>query len=118
MSPLAVAPDDVWLSLLGVAPQTEEISGDEYVRELRVPISKAEELHLTWDETDQSVRIRLTSGPNVIADLFREQSTRLAAEANGPRRFVVLEYRAEGCTGSTRIQVQPTFSITDTFLRT
>ncbi|WP_212840210.1 hypothetical protein [Catellatospora sp. IY07-71] len=118
MSPLDVAPDDAWLSLLGVAPQTEEISGDEYVRELRFPITDTDELHLTWDQTDQSVRIRLNSGTAVVVDLFREQATLLTAEVNGTQRFIVLKYRAEGCTGTTRVQVQPAFAITDTFLRT
>jgi hypothetical protein len=117
MVPFVVAADDDWLVSLGVLPLTEEASGDDYVRELRLPINDAEELHLTWDETDQSVRVRLRRGPEVIVDLYREQATLLTTEADGPRRYVVLEYRAGGYAGRTRVQVRPAFAMQDSLLR-
>lgn len=114
---LAVAPDDDWLTLLGVLPQTEEVTGDEFVRELRLPLAGADELHLTWDETDQSVRIRLRRGQEVIVDLYREQATLLTPEVDEGQRSVVLEYKAEASVGRTRVQLQPSFALQDSFRR-
>jgi hypothetical protein len=66
MEVLVVAEEDAWLASLGVSPQIEEVSGDDYVREVRFPISGSEELHVTWDTTHQSVRLRYKRGGEVI----------------------------------------------------
>ncbi|WP_146246141.1 hypothetical protein [Actinoplanes xinjiangensis] len=76
MPGLKVADDAAWRDAFGVVPQTEGVSGDEYVRELRIPTDAAEELHITWDVTDDSVRVRHRRADSVVVDLYREQATR------------------------------------------
>ena len=113
-----VAEDEVWLSAFGVLPQVEEATGDDEVRELRVPVSATEELHITWDTTDRSVRVRYKRASDVIVDVFREQAALLTIEDHETGPVVALEYHAEGCHGRTRVQTHPIFTLQDTFLRT
>lgn len=113
-----VADDEVWLSAFGVLPQAEEASGDDWVREVWVPVSVTEELHISWDVVQQCVRVRYTRASDVIVDLYREQATLLTVDDHKTGPVVVLEYYAEGCSGRTRVQTQPTLAVKDTFLRT
>jgi hypothetical protein len=112
-----VADDAAWLDTFGVVPATEEDSGDEYVRELRIPTDMAE-LHITWDVIDGSVRVRMRRAGNVVVDLYREQVARLGVDRNGKSTALVMEYRAADAVGRARIQVTPHVVIEDTFLRT
>lgn len=76
----AVAEDDLWSSVFDVLPRTEEASGDDFVREVKIPLSEAEELHLTWDVVHRSVRIRYRRESDVVVDVFRELATVLTIE--------------------------------------
>ena len=80
---LEVADDMTWFDAFGVVPQTEEITDDEYVRELRIPTGAAEELHITWDVTDDSVRVRHRRADGIAVDLYREAATLLGIESKG-----------------------------------
>ncbi len=113
-----VADDDVWLSAFGVLPQAEEASGDDWVREVRAPVSVTGELHLSWDVINQSVRVRYTLASDLIVDVYREQATLLTVDDRKTGPVVVLEYYAEGCRGRTIVRTQPTLALTDIFLRT
>ena len=113
-----VADDDVWLSAFGVLPQAEEASGDDWVREVRVPVSLTGELHLSWDVVHQSVRVRYTLASDLIVDVYREQATLLTVDDRKTDPVVVLEYYAESCRGRTFVRAQPTLALTDIFLRT
>ncbi|MFC4069983.1 hypothetical protein [Actinoplanes subglobosus] len=118
MPGLKVADDATWLEVFGVVPQTEEVSGDEYVRELRISTDVAEELHITWDVTDDSVRVRHRKAAGVVVDLYREQATLLRAESKGTTTALVMEYGTSDAAGCVRVQVTPEVVIEDKFLRT
>ena len=77
-----------------------------------MPVSVTGELHISWDV----VRYKPTS--DVIVDLYREQATLLTVDDHKTGPVVVLEYYANGCSGRTRVQTQPTLALKDTFLRT
>jgi hypothetical protein len=115
---LEVAEDAAWLDVFGVLLRTEEISGDGYVRELLIPAGVAEELHVTWDVTDNSVRVRHRRVASIVVDLYREGAALLAVERNGSVTALVMEYRLADAVGRTRIQVTPEVVIEDKFLRT
>jgi hypothetical protein len=83
---LEVASDEAWQDCLGVSPQTEDISGDEYVRELRIPVTAAEQVQITWDVTDDSVRVRHHRDGRIVSDLFREMATLLTVAKLGSVR--------------------------------
>jgi hypothetical protein len=113
-----VADDQAWLACLGVSPETEQASGDEYVRELRVLVADSEEVQITWDVTDDSVRIRHRRDGRLVADLFREMATRLTVARTGSAREVIIEYGSAGWSGRARIEVLPAVFVEDTLLRT
>jgi hypothetical protein len=115
---LKVADDAEWLDAFGVVPQTEVSSGNEYVRELRILTGVAEELHITWDVTDDSVRVRHRRAEAVVVDLYREQATLLKAGRNGTIAAVVMEYGSSDAAGRVCVQVTPEVAIEDKFLRT
>ncbi|WIM99879.1 hypothetical protein ACTOB_003546 [Actinoplanes oblitus] len=117
MPNLVVAADQDWLACLGVPPDTEEVSGDEYVREVRVPVSEAEEFQLTWDVTDDSVRVRHHRDGRIVTDLFREMATLLTVVRTGSAAEVIIEYGSNHWSGRARIQVLPAVLIKDTLLR-
>src|SRR5512142_2720344 len=117
MPKLDVAADEDWLACLGVSPETEGVSGDEYVQELRVPISDAEEVQVTWDVTDDSVRVRHHRGGRIVFDLFREMATLLTVAGTGSVAEVIIEYGSNGWSGRARIQVLPEVLIKDTLVR-
>jgi hypothetical protein len=76
--PVLEVPDDAtWIEVLGVLPQTEDVSGDEYVREVRIPAGSGEELLVTWDITDASVRLRYASSGEVLVDLYSRHGLRI-----------------------------------------
>ena len=111
-----IAEDDVWLVTFGAVPQTEETSGDEFVRELRIPLSATEELHLTWDVIHQSVRFRYVRAAEVVVHLYREGATLLTVGDHETGPIVVLEYQADGCRGRAHVQTRPNFAVKDTLL--
>ncbi|MDR7252424.1 hypothetical protein J2X46_001400 [Nocardioides sp. BE266] len=117
MPRLEAADDASWLDAFGFVPQTEEISGDAYVREIRVSTGVAEELHITWDVADDSVRVRHRGNERILVDLFREQATRLTIERDEHGTALVLEYGGPDGAGRARIQVSPEVVIEDNFLR-
>ncbi|WP_410675928.1 hypothetical protein [Amycolatopsis sp. cmx-4-68] len=53
-----VADDEAWLTVFGVVPRAEETSDETWVREVQVPVSATEELHVSWDVVERSVRVR------------------------------------------------------------
>lgn len=117
MPKLEVAADKAWAACLGVSPETHDVSGDEYVREVRVPIADAEEVRITWDVTEDSVRVRHHRDGRIVSDLFREMATLLTVTETGSVREVVIEYGSDGWSGRARIQVFPAVLIEDTVLR-
>lgn len=117
MPPLQASDDDTWLAALGVMPQTETVSGDPFVREVTVPLADAEEVQITWDATDASVRVRHHRRGVIVADLFRELVVQLTVLGTGSAGEVIIEYGSEGWAGRTRVQVLPDVRIEDTVLR-
>ncbi|WP_250030262.1 hypothetical protein [Paractinoplanes maris] len=93
------------------------MTGDEFVRELRFPVSDVEEVQITWDVTDDSVRVRHRRDGRVVCDLFREMATLLTVAGTGPGAEVIVEYGSDGWSGRARIQVLPAVVIEDTLLR-
>jgi hypothetical protein len=118
MPRLEVAATDAWLEAFGVEPRTEEVTGDEFIKELRIPAGAVEELHLTWDVADDSVRVRLRQAGRVVVDLYREQATVLGVERDGSVTAVIIEYRTTDSAGRAHIQVTPQILIEDKVLRT
>jgi hypothetical protein len=114
---LEVAADQNWLDCLGVSPEAEVVSDDEYVRGARVPIADAEEVQFTWDLTDDSVRVRHHRDGQIVSDLFREMATLLTVIESGPATEVIIEYGSDGWSGRARIQVLPAVLIEDKLLR-
>jgi len=114
---LEVADDQAWLASLGVLPQTEEATGAEYVRELRIPVNDSEEVQITWYDPDCSVRVRHHKGSGIVSDLYREMATLLTVVGTGSAGEVIIEYGSSGWSGRARIQVLPDVLIKDTVLR-
>jgi hypothetical protein len=114
---LDVAEDQAWLAALGVLPHAEKVSGDEFVRELIVPVSDTEEVRVTWDVTDSSVRVRHQRNGTIVCDLFREMATRLTVVGTGSKGEVIVEYGSTEWSGRARIQVLPDVVIEDSVLR-
>jgi hypothetical protein len=94
MEPLVVAQDDRWLSAFGVEPRAEQVTGDDFVRELRFAVDSTDEVILTWDAINSSVRVRLVRADNTVVDLYRDYATRLVPEVDGSARTVLIEYEA------------------------
>ncbi|MBL7259327.1 hypothetical protein [Paractinoplanes lichenicola] len=117
MPELEVASDEAWLDCLGVSPKTEGISGGEYVRELRIPVTDAEQVQITWDVTDDSVRVRHHRDGGIVFDMFREMATLLTVAKTGLGAEVILESGSSGWSGRARIQILPAVFIEDTLLR-
>jgi hypothetical protein len=114
---LVVADDAAWLAVFGVLPRVEELTGDEDVREIQLAISESENLHLTWDVPDASVRIRYRWNARVVVNVLRKLATLLTVEIHDDRRVVVVEYRTSEAVGQCRIQVSPEFVLEDSFHR-
>ena len=117
MPNLAVADEQAWLAALGVLPQPEESSANDFVQELVVPVSDSEEVRITWDVIDDSVRVRHHRGGTIVCDLFREMATVLTVSSQGATREVIVEYGLTGCRGRTRVQVIPEVKIEDAVFR-
>lgn len=117
MPVLEVAEDARWLEAFGVTPQTEEVSGDDYVREVRVPTDGDDELHVTWDDTNASVRVRHERSGAILVDLYRESASRQLVGNSGRLTAIVVEYGSAELVGRIRVQMTPTFAIEDNFLR-
>ncbi|MGV9299238.1 hypothetical protein [Amycolatopsis sp. NPDC003676] len=113
-----VAEDEAWFSVFDVLPQAEEATGDDFVREVRIPVSETEELHLSWDAMHRSVRFRYRRAADVVVDVYREHATLLTIEIRDTGPVVVAEYRADGCRGRTSVRLRPTFALADVFLQT
>lgn len=110
--------DQAWLACFGVLPETEASSGDEWVREVRIPVTHAEEVHITWDLTDNSVRLRHHRDGSIVCDLFREMATRLTVIALGSAGEVAIDYGSSGWSGHARVRVLPHVLMKDAVLRT
>lgn len=118
MTSLQVADDEAWWASLGVAPAVATVSGDEFVREVVYPVTgSSETVHVTWDVTENSVRIRHRRGDVVVTDLHREMATLLTVGGIGESAEILLEYGLAGCSGRTRVRLTPEVLIEDTFLR-
>jgi hypothetical protein len=114
---LEVSPDETWLKNFAVMPDTEAHSGDEFVREVRIQIDDAAQLHVTWDTTDRSVRLRYSQHGRLLLNAFREQAHCLLATGAKGERTVVVEYGDQGAVGRIEVRVSPDFAWTDDFLR-
>ena len=118
MTSLQVADDEAWWTALGVEPGAEAVSGDEFVREVVCTVTGSSETVLvTWDVTDNSVRIRHRRGDVVVTDVHREMATLLTVAGVGETAEILLEYGSAGHSGRTRVRVTPEVLIEDTFLR-
>ena len=106
------------VSVFDVFPQTEESSGDDFVREVKIALSETEELHLAWDTSHRSVRIRYRREADLVVDVFRELVTVLTIEIREAGPVIAMEYRAEGCRGRTCVRTRPAFALTDVLLQT
>lgn len=113
-----VCDDEAWLVAFGLVPQVEAVTEDDLVQEVVVPISESEELHVTWDVVDASVRIRYRRDANVVVDIFREQATWLGIDALGDSSAVVVEWRVSDGVGRCKAQIRPEFALEDSFLST
>jgi hypothetical protein len=118
MPKLRVADDNFWLSAFGVAPATEEATGDEVVQELRIPAKAGELLHITWDVTADSVRLRHWRGGRVVTDILREMATLLTVQGTGADSQVGVGYGSGGWTGRIQCRPHPEVVIVDNLLRT
>ena len=98
-------------------PDAEAVSGDEYVRELVYPVTGSEAVQVTWDVTDNSVRVRHRRGGVIVTDLHREMATLLTVAGVGETAEILLEYGSGGYQGRTRVRLVPEVHIEDTFLR-
>lgn len=117
MTALHVADDETWWTALGVTPTVETVSGDELVREVIYPVADNETIHVTWERTANSVRVRHRRGDVVVTDLFREMATLLTVAGDGGSAEILVEYGAAGWSGRTRVRVSPEVLIEDTVLR-
>lgn len=117
MPRLEVADDQTWLASVGVIPRTEEVTDDESVRELRIPLTDADEVQLTWDINDRSVRVRHHRGGEIVTDLYRDLATLLTVVRTGAAREIIIEYGSTGWSGHTRIQLLPHVLVEDKVLR-
>ncbi|MFD5092371.1 hypothetical protein ACFWMR_17345 [Amycolatopsis thailandensis] len=113
-----VAEDEVWLSAFGVLPHTEAVSGDHLVREVRLPLSESEELHVTWDLTAWSVRVQYSRASDVIVDVYREQVSLVTIDDHRSGPVLEVDYHAEGGRGRMSVRTRPAFALADTFVRT
>ncbi len=101
-----------------MTPAAEAISGDEFVREVIYPVPSSDEtVHVTWDVTDNSVRVRHRRGDVVVTDLRREMATLLTVAGDGESAEILLEYGSVSQWGRTRVRVLPEVFIEDSFLR-
>ena len=84
---------------------------------MRIRADNDEELHVTWDTTDASVRLRYARSGGVHLDLYRESATRIVVEQSTGVRTLIVEYGSAESPCWTCVQVTPTVSIEDDFLR-
>ena len=118
MTSLQVADDEAWWTVLGVTPAAEAVSGDEFVREVIYPVTgSSETIHVTWDVTDNSVRVRHRRGDVVVTNLHRDMANRLTVSGDRESAEILLEYGSAQQSGRTRVRVAPEVFIEDTFLR-
>lgn len=82
-----------------VSRRTQDISGDEYVRQLRVPVTDAEQGEIPWDVTDDSVRVPHHRDGRIVLDLFREMATLLTVVRTALGPEAIIEYGANGWSG-------------------
>jgi hypothetical protein len=117
VTPLRVADDEAWWTAIGVMPATEAVSADEFVREVVYPITDSEAVHVTWDVTDNSVRVRHRRDGVIVTDLHREMATLLTVVGTAGTAEIVLEYGSPGHAGQTRVRLSAEVHVQDAFLR-
>lgn len=105
------------MAALGVMPATVAVSGDELAREVVYPVSVSEAVRVTWDVTDNSVRVRHRRDGVTVTDLHRESASLLTVVGTAETAEIVLEYGSPGGTGRTRVRVSPDVRIQDVFMR-
>jgi len=93
------------------------VTDDESVRELRIPVTDGDEVQVTWDINDRSVRVRHHRGGEIVTDLYRDLATLLTVVRTGAARELVIEYGSSGWSGHTRIQLVPHVLVEDKVLR-
>ena len=117
MTSLQVADDEAWWTALGVTP-AEVVAGDDFVREVICPVTDSSDtVHVSWDVTDHSVRLRHRRGGVVVTDLYREMATLLTVAGEGDSAEIVLEYGLARHVGHTRVRLTHEVLIEDTLLR-
>ena len=80
-------------------------------------VEDPEEVLITWDVTDDSVRVRHRRDGTNVSNLFRELATLLTVTGTGSVVEVIIEYGSNGWTGRSRIQVRPEIVIEDKLVR-
>jgi hypothetical protein len=111
--PVVEPSDDEWLRAFGVVPTDEEVTGDDLVREVKIPIVDDGLLHLTSDVADGSVRVRWYIGDVRVVDVFRQSVSSIKIES--PERGVTQVRAAFGDSRSTDllVTVWPRFRMED-----
>jgi hypothetical protein len=114
---LRVADDETWWTALGVVPAAEARSGDELVRELIYPVTDSGAVHVTWDVTDSSVRVRHRRAEATVTDLFREMATLVTVAGTAAMAEILIEYGSPAYSGRLRVRVFPEVHVEDTLVR-
>ena len=106
--------DSDWLRTFGSPSVTEEVSGDDFVRELRLEPESDQLLHVTWDVVGDSLRVRWTVGGVLRLDIFREGVWRISLgdQPAGTSGFRA-DYRHDDLSATTFVQVWPSFAYYD-----
>lgn len=116
---MIVHDDDDWLRCFGVLPQTHSASDEEWVRELTLYVSDTEQVLLTWDVHDESVRLSYSVGSDrPLVEVFREKVLSLTADRRGTVATVEVAWGTDSLAGRTIVTITPAFHLHDTLLRT
>ena len=110
MSDLVVPDDERWMDVFGVEPRTEQSSGDDFVREVLVPLGHDGQLRVTWDATDSSFRLRHERDGVSALDFYREVVTEISIERRQAARWLVVEYGHLGLVGRLLFRIDERYA--------
>lgn len=117
MSDLGVPDDERWMDVFGVEPRTEQSSGDDFVREVLLPLGHDGQLRVTWDATNSSFRLRHERAGVSALDFYREVVTEISIERRQAARWLVVEYGQLGLVGRLLVRIDERLSVEDSLLR-
>ena len=106
--------DDEFLDTFGIEPV---VDGDEpTIRIVSLDADSGEDVHLSYNVTGRSVRLRWSKGGQVLGDVFREGATHLTVDSTKSEISISVEFETEGLAGGLRIQLTPFFLFEDKLL--